>query len=336
MLIHPWLNRLSKASLILAFCVILLGAYTRLKDAGLGCPDWPGCYGQLTAPSLETEIEKANFAYPLSPVDVSKAKTEMTHRYFAESLGVLIFIYSFTLIFQRKKIFTPKWLPYLLISLVLFQGLLGMWTVTLKLWPIIVVMHLLGGFFTLGLLWLGFLYLHQRPLPKLPLPSSLSILSTFLLCLLLIQIFLGGWTSSNFVALICPDFPTCQGKWWPNVDFKSAFNVFTLLETPARTAVHMAHRIGALMIFIVATILIHMLIHVRKTIQNQVVKAILRKYIRLIAILLLIQIALGISNVVFYLPLPIAVAHNGLAALLFLSLIGLNFHLHWIRGAHAA
>lgn len=333
---HPWLTRLSILSLILAFCVILLGAYTRLQDAGLGCPDWPGCYNQLTAPSKMSEIEKANTAYPDFPVDVSKAKTEMTHRYFAESLGLFIFIFSFLALWQHRHGIKalPLWLPFSLIFLVLFQGLLGMWTVTLQLWPIIVVAHLLGGFCTLGLLWLAFLYLHQRSLPSYKFPSSLSFLNLSMLVILLIQIFLGGWTSANYAALICPDFPTCQGQWWPNTNFKEAFNIFTIIDTPARTAIHIAHRLGAFITFILGSILIHILIYLRKKIENPAIQSILRKYIRLFSLLLIVQMGLGISNVVFFLPLPIAVAHNGIAALLFLTLIGLNFTIYAIEREH--
>lgn len=336
---RSWLSRLSTLSLILAFCVILLGAYTRLKDAGLGCPDWPGCYGQITAPTNILDIEKANAIYPDTPVDISKAKTEMTHRYFAESLGLLIFIFSLIALIQRRRKATslPLWLPISLIILVLFQGLLGMWTVTLQLWPIIVVAHLIGGFCTLGLLWLAFLYLRQQSLPAYPFPASLSFLCLSMLAILLAQIFLGGWTSSNYAALICPDFPTCQGTWWPNTNFRDAFNIFTMMDTPSRTAVHIAHRIGALITFILGGALIHLLIHLRKTTVDLRVQSILKKYTRLFALLLVIQIGLGISNVVFFLPLPIAVAHNAVAALLFLTLIGLTFTTHAMRrGYHVS
>lgn len=336
---RSWLSRLSTLSLILAFCVILLGAYTRLKDAGLGCPDWPGCYGQITAPTNISDIEKANSIYPDAPVDVSKAKTEMTHRYFAESLGALIFVFSLMALWQhqRQAKALPLWLPISLMLLVLFQGLLGMWTVTLQLWPIIVVAHLLGGFCTLGLLWLAFLYLRQPSLPTHPFPASISFLSFSMLVILLMQIFLGGWTSANYAALICPDFPTCQGHWWPNANFKDAFNIFAIMDTPSRTAVHIAHRIGALITFLLGGALIHVLIHLRKTTTDLNVQSILKKYTRLFALLLLIQIGLGISNVVFFLPLPLAVAHNGIAALLFLTLIGLNFTVHTMRrGYHVS
>lgn len=311
-----WLTRLSTFSLLLAFCVILLGAYTRLQDAGLGCPDWPGCYGQLTAPSSVVDINAANLAFPSTPVDVSKAKTEMTHRYFAESLGALIFIFAALALWKRRL---APWLPISLILLVLFQGLLGMWTVTMQLWPIIVVAHLLGGFCTLGLLWLCFLTLRQKPLNPISLPPHLFAFSLFTLAVLLVQIFLGGWTSSNYAALICPDFPKCQGQWWPHSDFSGAFDWFTIMDTPQRTAVHLAHRLGACFTFLLAGGLAHYVVRLGKP---------LRFHGRVIAALLVLQVLLGISNVVFFLPLPLAVAHNGVAALLFLALISLSFSLY--------
>jgi len=354
MTLSPWLIRLSTLSIVLAFSVILLGAYTRLQDAGLGCPDWPGCYGQLSAPSNESEINAANLAYPTSPVDVSKAKTEMTHRYFAESLGALIFIFAGLALWQRKKTLhgsdnphppyghplpegegiLPLWLPITLVVLVLFQGLLGMWTVTLQLWPIIVVAHLLGGFCTLGLLWLASLHLRQRPLPTIPLPSPLLSLSLFTLMVLVGQIFLGGWTSSNYAALICPDFPTCQGHWWPNSNFSGAFDWFATMDTPQRTAVHLSHRLGALFTFLLIGGLVHYILHINKRLSDEIAKKTLRRYCRWITLLLIIQVALGISNVVLFLPLPIAVAHNGVAALLFLALVTLNFTLYKMSRGH--
>lgn len=334
MIAQLWLKRLSQFALVLAFSVILLGAYTRLKDAGLGCPDWPGCYGQFTAPSNFTDIAKANAAYPWIPVDIAKAKTEMTHRYFAESLGALIFIFGFAALYFRKERLLPLWLPFTLMALVLFQGLLGMWTVTLQLWPIIVVLHLLGGFCTLGLLWIAYLYLRSNPLPAFQFPHTIKILGSITLCALLAQIFLGGWTSANYAALICPDFPLCQGKWLPNTDFKGAFNIFATMDTPARTATHLAHRIGALLTFILSGMFIHSLIHLRKKTQDPAIRAYLRKMVRLLTGLLLLQIALGISNVVFFLPLPVAVAHNGVAALLFLTLIWIQFTVFAQRGQH--
>ncbi len=219
-----WLNRLIIASIMLAFCVILLGAYTRLSDAGLGCPDWPGCYGQLTAPSNAHDIHNANSAFPQNPVDTSKAQTEMTHRYFAESLGACIVLFGIGAFINRRKINLPQWLPMLLVLLVIGQGILGMWTVTLKLLPLVVLSHLLGGFCTLSLLWLCWLFFRFPALPKIAYPKGVSRLATITLIVLVLQIALGGWTSANYAALICPDFPLCQGKWLPDISGR-AFNL---------------------------------------------------------------------------------------------------------------
>lgn len=323
------LRYLLLTSLVLAFGVILLGAYTRLTDAGLGCPDWPGCYGQLTAPQHPNEIQKANIAFPSAPVDTSKAQTEMTHRYFAESLGALIVIFSIIALWKRREYPLPYWLPLTLMSLVLFQGLLGMWTVTLQLWPIIVVLHLLGGFSTLGLLYMAILWLREdRSLSSYHFPATLKKLAMLMLAILSVQIFLGGWTSANYAALICPDFPTCQGQWWPTTHFAQAFNFFATIDTPARTAIHLAHRLGALLTLIVGGCLVHYMIHLRKTVNIVAIQSFLRRYARLFTGLLILQIALGISNVIFFLPRSVAVMHNGVAALLFLTLIALNFNLY--------
>jgi cytochrome c oxidase assembly protein subunit 15 len=319
-----WLNRLS---LLLAFCVILLGAYTRLADAGLGCPDWPGCYGQFTAPSNSQEISAANSAFPSLPVDTSKARTEMTHRYFAETLGSLIVIFAFVAYLKRKTLHLPLWLPPTLVVLVLAQGMLGMWTVTMKLLPLVVLSHLLGGFCTLSLLMLCWLYLRGKPYPTFTVPSSLSTLAGLTLGMLIIQIALGGWTSANYAALICPDFPRCQGQWWPPLSLR-AFNFFgATMDEPLgfmnsidKTTIHVMHRIGALITLALGTSLTFLLI-------KQAQPAL--KHLALsLGILLFIQVSLGICNIVLHLPLAIAVAHNGVAALLLLTLIAINFTLY--------
>jgi len=328
-----WITRLSLISLMFAFCVILLGAYTRLADAGLGCPDWPGCYGQLSAPSSVTEIMDANRSFPFLTVNTSKARTEMTHRYFAETLGMFIVVFSLLAFFNRQRLTLPMWLPATLVALVIFQGLLGMWTVTFKLLPLAVLSHLIGGFCTLGLLWLAWLYLSYRPLPALKLSPNLALLSKITLGVLAVQIILGGWTSANYAALICPDFPMCQGQWWP------AFNLYALnffsgvgSETPlalmdfsARTSIHIMHRVGAICTLILGAYLAFNLWQQAKSLKESAAKQRFQRFSVILALLLAIQAALGISNIVFLLPLPIAVAHNGIAALLLLTLIALNF-----------
>jgi cytochrome c oxidase assembly protein subunit 15 len=330
---HRWINKLSLLSIALAFGVIILGAFTRLSDAGLGCPDWPGCYGQLSAPSNSQEINAANIAFPNIPVDIHKAQTEMTHRYFAETLGSLIIIFAICAYWQRKSLSLPLWLPGTLVVLVIGQGMLGMWTVTMKLLPLIVLSHLLGGFCTLSLLWLCWLYL--RNTEKIyPAPKSLSILSSITLIVLIFQIILGGWTSTNYAALICPDFPMCQGQWWPDFSLR-AFHFFgATLNDPLgymngieKTSIHVTHRFGAFI-----TLLLGIALCYRLWIQPN---STLKRLSMWLGFFLVIQISLGISNILLHLPLGIAVAHNAIAAILLLTLITINFTLHQAtRNAH--
>lgn len=332
---NKWLTQLSFITMAFAFCVILLGAYTRLTDAGLGCPDWPGCYGQIAAPDTVEAIHQANAAFPLSPVEVDKAKTEMTHRYFAETLGLLIVSFSLFAFYYRKTLNFPTLLGPVLILLVLGQGLLGMWTVTLKLHPLIVVSHLLGGFSTLGLLWLSWLFLRKRSTFILN-SKALRTLSLFTLGVVFLQIALGGWTSANYAAMICPDFPKCQGEWIPPLDLISAFNLVELgadaplsfIDSNAKTTIHMLHRLGALLTFLMGITLCLILWRKSKQTSHYHTVKTLQRFGWAILLLLLVQVLLGISNVVFYLPLPIAVLHNGVAAILFLTIIALNFTLY--------
>lgn len=327
-----WLKRLTTFSVLLAFCVIMLGAYTRLKDAGLGCPDWPGCYGQLGAPQTQEAIEKANAEYPTMPVDVAKAQTEMTHRYFAESLGFMIVVMAVLAFVTRKRHTLPLWLPGLLVLLVIFQGMLGMWTVTMRLLPLAVMGHLLGGFCTLGLLWLSVLFISEKPTAFSP-SKPLSMLALVTLAILFCQILLGGWTSANYAALICPDFPTCQGQWWPNTHFATAFNFLggigmdnplAYQDTPGRTTIHVMHRIGACITLIFGSWLVMASWHYKQ----------LRSTATILTVFLTIQLGLGISNIVLSLPLHVAVAHNAMGALLLLTLITINFKIQRARGQH--
>lgn len=327
-----WQTRLSRLALlavIVALSVIILGAYTRLKDAGLGCPDWPGCYGHWNAPSTPEAMAAANAAYPDLPVELNKARTEMTHRMFAEGLGSLIMLLGVFSFIQRKKVSVPVGLAGLLMLLVVFQGLLGMWTVTLRLLPLTVMGHLLGGFATLTLLWLYWLTSRQPfALPAARPTSALRVLSVVTLVALIFQIFLGGWTSANYAALICPDFPTCQGQWWPTTDFSNAFNLLGGLgmQNPLmymngidRTTIHLTHRLGALLVLGLGSGLVFALWQQSHTHY--------RHFAYLIGSLLCLQLALGLANVLLHLPLAIAVAHNAIAALLLLSLVTLLFYM---------
>ena len=303
-------------SFILALIVVILGAYTRLADAGLGCPDWPGCYGQLLVPDvISSEYDR--------PLDVAKAWKEMVHRYAASTLGLSIVVIFLLAIFRRPETLRSIKLPTALLLLVGFQGALGMWTVTEQVHPGIVTMHLFGGFSTTTLLF--WLLLNERRSIKLEQPILIKhkLMLILVTGLLVFQIFLGGWTSTNYAALSCGDyFPTCLGEMWPDdMDFKNAYYwgplgidyEFGILENQTRTAIQMVHRIGAL----VVTVAILALSFTLKSYPA------LKKSIAVVLALLAIQVALGIVNVVMSLPIFAATMHNVVALALLLSLINL-------------
>lgn len=320
---------LAKVAVVLALCVVMLGAWVRLSDAGLGCPDWPGCYGNLLVPQSGEAVSAANQAYPERPVEAHKAWKEMIHRYLASALGLVILSLATLAFMNRRHSRQAVVLPVLLVGLVIFQGLLGMWTVTLQLKPVVVMGHLLGGFATLSLLFWLVVSSSDR-FRNQGSPSRWLWVSGLGLILLLGQIALGGWTSSNYAALACPDFPQCQQQWWPKaMDFDEAFVLwrgigqnyeFGVLEHPARTAIHLTHRIGAL---VVTTYLLFLGWRVWRGERDSMV----RKAAVVVLGLLVAQVSLGISNVIFGLPLYVAVAHNGVAAMLLLSLILLTLAL---------
>lgn len=319
--------RLVLVTLALTFCVVVLGAYVRLSHAGLGCPDWPGCYGHLGIPQETLQIAKANATYPERPVEVDKAWKEMIHRYFAGSLGVLILGLAVLAWWRRQEPGQQVVLPLLLLGLVIFQALLGMWTVTLLLKPAIVVAHLLGGLATLALL--GWLLLRQGNhwhASHQAEDRSLRPWALLGLVVVVVQVALGGWTSANYAALACPDFPTCQAHWWPPMDFKEAFILWRgvgisyeggLLDNDARVTIHMMHRLGAVVVFCYLGWLAWRIITAARS-------SVLQGIGLVMVLLLVTQVSLGIANVVFNLPLPVAVAHNGVAALLILALVALN------------
>ncbi len=310
-------SRLLGLSVILALIVIVLGAYTRLSDAGLGCPDWPGCYGQLAVPD---KVSSDDYQRPL---EVGKAWKEMIHRYVAGSLGIFILVILFMTIkgLPRKK--QPIKLPLILLGTVIFQALLGMWTVTLLLSPIIVSAHLMGGMTTLSLLW--WLYLNQKDYlsPAIRITGGFKFYSLLALVAVIIQVFLGGWTSSNYAALACGvDFPTCAQQWLPEMDFKNGFDLthksginheFGTLESPARTAIQFVHRVGALVVFVYLSIFSLFLL-----------KKGLKRIAYTLLSMLALQVSLGIMNVVLALPLFVAVLHNFVAALLLLTVLAIN------------
>jgi heme a synthase len=328
-------NRLILTATILAFCVVVLGAYVRLSDAGLGCPDWPGCYGNLTVPQTGAALQHAEQAFPGKPLETHKAWKEMVHRYFAGTLGLMIVAIFIAAWHYRREWNISAKLPTGLLLLILFQAMLGMWTVTLLLKPVIVSAHLLGGMTTLALLTL---LSHQRlgrPLSRYGANhDDLRPWARLGLVVIAVQIFLGGWTSSNYAALACSGFPQCNGAWLPAMDFAHAFHLTrelgmatdgTRLSLPALTAIHWSHRLGALLTFLYLGVLALQCIRRRG----------LEQWGWQLAGLLLLQVSIGIGNVLLGLPLPLAVAHNAGAALLLISLVLLNSKLTRISGGGA-
>ena len=322
-------NKLVLVATLLALCVVVLGAFVRLSDAGLGCPDWPGCYGTLTVPQSESAIAHAQVTYPESPVEHGKAWKEMIHRYLAGALGLLvlvIFVQAWRLCSQIK---VTRWLPTFLLVLIVFQAALGMWTVTLLLRPIIVSAHLIGGMSTLAVLtWIT--HRHWGTNTDVVLSQRQRLWIRGAIIVLFMQIFLGGWTSTNYAALACTDFPTCHGMWIPEMDFSNAFNWFRELGVgndgkplplAAYTAIQWTHRIGALVTFVYIGWLGLSLLK-----QPQ-----LKKIAHIMLALLVIQIVLGVANLVLHLPLALAVGHNMGAALLLISVVVLNSKITALR-----
>lgn len=307
----------------LALLVVLLGAYTRLTHAGLGCPDWPGCYGFISVPKTEAQLAHAELRFPDSPVEAHKGRNEMVHRYFAGSLALVIAMLAVQALRRHGRDGQPYRLPLVVLGVVLMQAAFGMWTVTLQLWPQVVTAHLLGGFATLSLLFLLSLRLSRAysPLPGLPRP--LRRLAAAALLLVIGQIALGGWVSANYAAVACIDLPTCHGQWWPEADFANGFHLTQhigpnylggQLDSEARTAIHLTHRLGALLVTSVVL-----------TLAWQLHRFGLRRLAKLVVAALLLQIGLGISNVLFHLPLAVAVAHNAGGAGLLLTMVLVNY-----------
>lgn len=323
-------RRLCLFGVVLALAVVVLGAWVRLNAAGLGCPDWPGCYGHLTAGGAAENISSQQ-QFPERRFEHAKAAKEMLHRYFAGGLGLLILVIAGLAIANRRDPQQPVALPLILVALVIFQGALGMWTVTLLLKPLIVVLHLLGGLSTLSLLaWLSMrAELRTRPLKE----RGLRRLALIGLVVLAVQIFLGGWTSSNYSAVSCPDFPTCQNSYWPDMDLKDAFVLWRglgidyeggVLDHPARVAIHFIHRLGAIFTALLLGWLSWRAWRVAQTRTVQWAGA-------TVGLMLSIQLVLGPLMVVEGFPLALATAHNAVAALLLLAVVRLNRTL-WTQG----
>tara|TARA_Y100000994_G_scaffold223445_1_gene204352 strand:+ start:1094 stop:2071 length:978 start_codon:yes stop_codon:yes gene_type:complete len=322
------IKTLSLLSGILGFVVVALGAWTRLADAGLGCPDWPGCYGFVTIPVSPEEIDIANSKFPDTPYEVAKAIPEVVHRYFAAALGFFIVCIAYLAVRSKDVPTNIRNLSIFLLAWVIMQGTFGYWTVSLKLWPQVVTTHLLSGFLTTALLWL--LYFKTKDLlesrARWNFEISTKRLFNISIALVAVQIFLGAWTSTNYASYSCTDFPLCQGQILPEANFKEGFNFFQSigpnylggqLDHESRVAIHLTHRFGAI---VVTLFLLFTSFHLYKRNFQTLAYG-------LIAFLTL-QVLLGISNVIFALPLLIAVGHNlgGLLLITYLGVLRLREH----------
>jgi cytochrome c oxidase assembly protein subunit 15 len=357
--------RIAAFAAVFAFGVIVFGAFVRLSDAGLSCPDWPTCYGKASWPGHERDIAQANAAFPDRPFETHKAWREQVHRMLAGTLGLLVLVLAVAAAWRRRGLLAmlaiaafsaafgvflymrhayaassafslvaialplfaairldraaPWRVAVAVLAVVVFQAMLGMWTVTLLLKPVVVMGHLLGGLLTFSLLSYVALALMTSYEPTSE-QRHLNRAVVIGLALLACQIALGGWTSANYAALACGfDFPQCQGQWWPPTDFHEGFVLWRgvgvnyeggVLDAPARAAIQIAHRIGALVVFCYLGWLAHRLARARS-----------RGLGIAIGVLLIAQVTLGIGNVKLGLPLPVATAHNGVAALLLFVLI---------------
>ena len=311
-------------AIILAFIVVTLGAYTRLTDAGLGCPDWPGCYGHMVVSSIKDN--------PAIVIESKKAWTEMIHRYAAGTLGLLIFGLSFAVLRSNRQGRQLPWgLPLVLSLLVLFQAALGMWTVTLKLLPVVVMGHLLGGlliFACLCYFWWQLSVVIASPYRGSYNNNSLSPIWTMIgILLVFCQIALGGWVSSNYAGIACVGFPQCNGQWFPISHLSQAFQVFSsigtnyqggVLDNDVRVTIQLIHRLGAYITAAYVLILSAFILSCAK-INALRIAAIIAVF------LVLLQFTLGVVNVMYLLPLWSAVAHNGLAALLLATMVSLHY-----------
>jgi len=308
------LHALTLLTLFLTFDLVLFGAFTRLTDSGLGCPDWPGCYGNASPLGARDAIGAAQSAQPSGPVTHGKAWVEMVHRYLATAVGVLITVMALLAWLQRDRSAPSPWWATATLLWVIAQGAFGALTVTMKLYPAIVTLHLLGG---VGLLVLLTVQDHGFEPRPLRLTAGLRTLAWIAAVATVVQIALGGWVSTNYAVLACRDFPACQGQWWPPMDFTNAFALRRALgETAtgaylpfeALTAIHVTHRLVAVLVLALLLALAWGLHRVGETGA--------RRYAKGLALLAALQLATGLSNVVLGWPIVAAVLHTGGAAAL--------------------
>jgi heme a synthase len=311
-------------ALFITFDLIMFGAFVRISDAGLGCPDWPGCYGKVTPFGAMQDIQAEALARPHGPVTVFKAWVEMLHRYVASALGLLIIWLAWLAWRHRGEPRAPSF-PLALFTLawVILQGMFGMWTVTLRLQPAVVTAHLLGGMILFALLLMQQNRVAQHP----PLAAGSSRLRPWALAglaLVFLQIALGGWVSSNYATLACRDFPTCQGAWWPDMDIAAGFEIWRPLGMtadgaglpfPALTAIHYAHRLMAYVVLLVVGLLAW---RARR-------QAGLERIGLWLLLALAAQVVTGLTNIFLDWPMAAAVLHTGGATALLGGLLMLNF-----------
>ena len=318
-----WFRRAARLGAVLALIVVVVGAWVRLTDAGLGCPDWPGCYGHVHPAQVAGNVASANAAYPSRPFNYQKALHEMVHRYVATTLGLVIIGLAAFAFWNRRDPAQPRVLPFVVLAVVCLQGALGAYTVTLLVVPLVVTAHLVGGLTTMALLWWLSLAPARRDVKAAERPvRRLAILA---LAALVLQILLGGWTSTNYAAVACPDFPTCQGSFLPRTDFKDAFVLWRglgvdyeggVLATPARTAIHYAHRLGAVL---AGLLLVAAAVAAWRRAQTPGV----RVAAGAVGAAVLLQWLIGMNLIWQGFPLALGTAHNAGAALLLLATVTL-------------
>ena len=329
------LRVLTLVTLFLTFDLVVFGAFTRLTDSGLGCPDWPGCYGHASPVGAQLHIQAAQTAMPTGPVTHSKAWIEMVHRYLATGVGVMILTLVIASCLERRRAQSPPaektgsrvevWWPVLTLVWVCLQGAFGALTVTMKLFPAIVTLHLLGGLILLALLKAQAVR-HAQAGGESAVPLSggmrLFVFATF--ALLWLQIALGGWVSTNYAVLACNDFPSCQGSLWPAMDFSQGFTLWRALGADgdggnisfqALTAIHYVHRLCACLVF-AAMLALAVRLKSLPTMRSQA---------SWLGGLALLQVATGLGNVLLGWPLAAAVLHTGGAAALVVVLTGIVF-----------
>jgi cytochrome c oxidase assembly protein subunit 15 len=316
-----WFRRAALAATVLCAIVVVVGAWVRLTNAGLGCPDWPGCYGHLHPAQAALHVAEINAANPDRPFTYQKAINEMVHRYIVGGLGLLVIGLAIYSVLNRRDPAQPRVLPWIIVALLVVQALLGMWTVTLLLKPLIVTLHLLGGLTTLSLLWWLALPPARRELKAAERPLRRLALAT--LVVVIAQVSLGGWTSTNYAAASCPDFPTCQGSFWPSMDFRNGFILWRglgidyeggVLDAPARVAIHYAHRIGA---YVTAVLVAFLVAGAWRRGQSPATKATAAA----VGLAVLLQISIGINLILQGWPLWLGTAHNAGAVAVVLATV---------------